>query len=197
MIYLVRHGQTRFNAEKRWQGQVDSPLSALGEAQARAMGMTLSGLVDPASTRLIASPLGRAMQTATIIRDVAGIEGAIETDARLMEVGMGCWDGKTEFEIAAEYPGSLDGLEPHDWFFHSPDGETYDTFAARVGDVLLHLTGLSGDTVVVAHGVSSRLLRGIYSDLCRNAALNLDVPQDVVFALGRGKIARHPASASR
>ncbi|MGH6997837.1 MAG: phosphoglycerate mutase family protein, partial [Phenylobacterium sp.] len=61
MIYLVRHGQTHFNAEGRMQGHLDSPLTALGRAQASAIGRLLRDLIGKADGwRLVSSPLGRA-----------------------------------------------------------------------------------------------------------------------------------------
>ena len=68
MIYLIRHGETAFNAERRYQGGLDSPLTARGEAQARAMGRMLRDLVDPATVALFASPRGRTVATAQIGR---------------------------------------------------------------------------------------------------------------------------------
>ena len=59
MIYLCRHAQTEFNTVARFQGQVDSPLTAMGHAQAEAMGRRLVGLVG-GDFRIFASPLGRA-----------------------------------------------------------------------------------------------------------------------------------------
>ena len=105
MIYLVRHGQAAFNAVGRYQGQVDSALTMLGQAQARLVGVRLAGLVGLAALRIYASPLGRAQETARII--AAALPGGreITLEARLMEVGMGAWDGRTDFEIEAEYPG--------------------------------------------------------------------------------------------
>ena len=66
VIYLCRHGQTVFNQSRRYQGQVDSPLTALGRAQASAMGRRLAGLVG-ADVTVWASPLGRAQETLALI----------------------------------------------------------------------------------------------------------------------------------
>ncbi len=67
VIYLVRHGQTIFNAAARWQGQVDSPLTALGLRQAAAAGATLRKTITSDDIVLFSSPLGRAHSTAKII----------------------------------------------------------------------------------------------------------------------------------
>ena len=74
MIYLLRHGQTEFNAQGRLQGHVDSNLTEKGVNQARAMGRALSRLIDdPTEWRIAVSPLGRAQATAGLVADV-GVE---------------------------------------------------------------------------------------------------------------------------
>ena len=88
MIYLIRHGQTVHNAEGRFQGGLDSPLTELGRAQARAVGKTLAGLVGP-ETPIVSSPLGRARQTAEIVRATVGLTAPIQLDARLAEITVG------------------------------------------------------------------------------------------------------------
>src|SRR5689334_8295809 len=73
VIYLVRHGQTEFNVARRYQGQGDSPLTLLGQMQAKRMGERLAGLVgDPTGWRIVSSPLGRAVATAKIIARALG-----------------------------------------------------------------------------------------------------------------------------
>ncbi|MBS0410216.1 MAG: histidine phosphatase family protein, partial [Proteobacteria bacterium] len=68
MIYLIRHGQTEFNRERRYQGRCDSPLTEVGRRQAHAVGVRLSelGVTD---FRLVSSPLGRTLETAAIVRE--------------------------------------------------------------------------------------------------------------------------------
>jgi len=103
MIYLARHGQTVFNAEGRMQGHLDSSLTALGQAQARAMGDLLAGLIEtPAGWRLISSPLGRAQATARTIAARVGLTP--EIDHRLIEVSFGEWDGRLRADLRAEFP---------------------------------------------------------------------------------------------
>ncbi len=91
LIYLLRHGQTRFNAEQRLQGRCNSELTDKGEAQAIAMGRRLAGeLADPARWTVYASPLGRARQTAQLVCEQLGLAAdRIVWDDRLMELGMG------------------------------------------------------------------------------------------------------------
>jgi len=83
-VYLVRHGETQWNAERRIQGQSDSPLTAKGEEQARQVGERASTL---GITHIIASDLGRTRRTAEIIAQACGCD--VTVDARLRELDMG------------------------------------------------------------------------------------------------------------
>ena len=188
MIYLARHGQTEFNAAGRLQGHLDSPLTAKGRAQAQAMGRALAAKIGSAPCRIIASPLGRTQATAQIIAwAIAETQpGApeISLDPRLMEIGMGQWDGLTSLEIELDWPGMRDGLAPGEWYFYGPGGETYAAFSSRLGAAL---SALSDDPtphkIVVAHGVTSRVLRGLHVGLPWQESLQLDAPQDRLFLL--------------
>lgn len=191
MIYLVRHGQTEFNAARRWQGQVDSPLTALGRQQAQRIGDTLNDLIDPAATRIFSSPLGRASDTAGIIAKATGVTEGIHFDPRLMEIGMGAWDGMTDYEIDMEWPSARDGLDRFEWFFHSPDGETYALFAERLAGAMDDIAKDPAQTkIIVSHGVAGRVIRGLFAGLDPSEALGLDVPQDAIFRLENGEITR-------
>lgn len=187
-LYLVRHGQTAFNAAGRYQGRLDSPLTPLGRAQAGRVGELLATLVEP-GTRVVSSPLGRALATAEIIADAAGLP-APETDARLMEVSLGSWDGMTDEDIEAAFPGARAGTDRWNWYFASPDGERYEQMAARAGDWLAGALASATPLVAVSHGVTGRVIRGLHAGLPREEALKLDVPQDAVFRLGEHGVER-------
>jgi broad specificity phosphatase PhoE len=187
MIYLVRHGQTVFNAAGRFQGHSDSPLTALGEAQARRVGLTLAGLVAP-DTPMLVSPLGRTQHTARLIAEAMGHTGPVTDEPRLAEVTMGCWDGMTGEDIDFVYPGARDGLTRHEWWFHSPDGETYDVFSGRLRSWLEEQAERDEPVIAVSHGGVSRVLRGLYLRLEREEGLVLAVPQDAVFRLHAGVV---------
>jgi len=187
-LYLVRHGQTEFNAAGRYQGRLDSPLTALGRSQAERVGTLIATLVPP-GTRIVSSPLGRALSTATIIAQAAALPTP-ETDARLVEISLGRWDGMTDEDIEFTHPGARDGTDRWNWHFASPDGETYEQMAARAGAWLAEATALTTPLVAVSHGVTGRMLRGLYAGLDRETALKQDVPQDAVFRLSGGRVER-------
>ena len=182
MIYLCRHGQTEFNLIRRRQGQLDSPLTALGQAQASAMGRSLSGRVGTAF-RIFASPLGRAHHSARLI--AAELGGApITLDPRLMEIGMGSWDGTTNAQIQASHPDLWARFSEDELWFQSPDGESYAIFAQRLA---LALADIAADRtavkIIVAHAVVSRVLRALHLGLTPEQSYHLPVPQDGFFAL--------------
>src|SRR2546428_7625300 len=108
MIYLVRHGETPWNRVGRQQGHLDSPLTPKGIEQARAAGRALRrALPDVHTVGIETSPLGRARQTATILRDELGLEeSALVVAPLLIEANFGVWQGLTHAEIDAQYPGA-------------------------------------------------------------------------------------------
>ncbi len=193
-ILLVRHGETGWNLERRIQGRLDSALTERGIAQARAAGRLVGSLPDAACLRIVASPLGRARRTAEIIREHLASRVELVIDDRLREISVGSWDGLTYSDIALRYPGIFDGAGRHDWYFRSPDGDTYEAFAARVAEWLREAAE-QRLLVAVTHGIVSRVLRGLYAGLPREVALVLPVPQDKVFRLSGGVIEELPVPA--
>jgi broad specificity phosphatase PhoE len=189
MIYLVRHGETEWNVERRMQGRKESRLTARGEGQAAAMAKLLSGLVAgdrPSSWRLVSSPLGRARQTASAIGASLGL--AVEIDERLAEIAFGEWEGQLRDEVAPLHPELFAGRE---WLVSPPRGETYEQVWARITAWLADQPPEPDRRVIaVSHGVTGRLLRGAYASLSRHETLMQDTPQDAVFRLAGGRIER-------
>ena len=186
MIYLARHGQTAFNAEGRFQGRANSRLTPLGVAQAGRIGQLLRTLTAPCTPiTLWSSPLGRAAQTAEIVQQHLPDAPSIRYDPRLQEVSLGCWEGLTHPEIEALHPGLRDGAGYYDWFFLSPDGESLASVEARMRDWLAEVALEPGCHIAISHGLAGRLLRGVYTGLNRDDALELDIPQDAIFRASR------------
>lgn len=187
-IYLVRHGQTTWNREGRFQGQRDAPLTDLGIEQARSVGRRLRReLGDLAETPMISSPLGRCRHTVRLICEAAGW-GDAETiyDDRLMEVHFGRWEGLTGDEIeqrdAEEWAARVDDT----WYHRIPEGESYEDVARRVAEWMAERPP-SLPTVAVCHGGTGVVLRGLYLNLSPDEILALDKPQGVVVLLSDGE----------
>lgn len=182
-IYLVRHGETEWNAAGRFQGKLDSRLTEKGVEQAAAYGRHLAA-VAAGIDALVASPLGRVRETTAIIQSFGKFPEP-QWDPLIAEVSVGSWDGLTHTDIDAQWPGRLDGTTPFDWFFRSPDGESYDAAMARA---IRWLDGLQGVILAVSHGLTGRLIRGAYLGLAKDDALGLPVPQDVIWRLANGRV---------
>ncbi len=189
MIWLVRHGQTAFNAEGRIQGAKDSPLTPLGEEQGRRLG-SLLGRIVPKDARIIASPLGRTQHTARIICEHGGFAAPIETDARLAEISLGEWDGMLKDDIRERVPDYDAGPNRWSWFFNAPGGDSYEALSARLSDWLADVADANHPVIAISHGVAGRILRGLFSQLPRDQTLMLDIPQDACFHLRDGRIDR-------
>ena len=104
-MLLLRHGQTTWNAEARWQGWADSPLSALGEEQARDAAAHLR---DGGFTRACSSDLQRARRTAELIAAELGLRGHVFVDAGIRERDVGAFSGKTTPELRVQFPECFD-----------------------------------------------------------------------------------------
>ncbi len=189
ILYLLRHGETEFNVEGRLQGQQDSPLTARGRAQARAHGVLLRELIaEPETWRVVASPLDRALDTARLACAELGLpEAAIETDARLKEIAYGDWEGLTYAEIEVRNSDDWAARQRDPWRFVVPGGESYEMVAARAGDFL---NEARGNTIVVSHGGTGRVLRGLYGRLAPPEIKTLEQPQDAIHRLAQGTVAR-------
>lgn len=189
-VLLVRHGQSEWNASRRWQGQADPPLTSLGRLQARAAAETV-GTPDA----IVASDLRRAAETAAILSGNLGV-GPVLADARWRERDVGEWTGLTRGEIEARWPGWLDGHQRPDGFEHD------DQVVERALPALLDLgTATTGSSVVVVtHGGVIRSLErhlGVAGSWIDNLdALSLDVAGERIRAGTRIRLIDHDAVAA-
>lgn len=147
-ILLVRHGQSTWNADGRWQGRADPPLSDLGVRQAEVAAETVA---EFGITRLWASPLVRADQTARILSSRLGLE--VEHDDRLVERDAGDWTGKTRTEIEEGWPGFLDGGRRPNGF--ETDDVLHERALAAMADIGQHA---HEPVAVISHGGLIRLV---------------------------------------
>jgi probable phosphoglycerate mutase len=167
-ILLARHGETPWNAEGRYQGQIDIPLSDVGEAQARALGARLR---DASFTRAVASPLARARRTAELALGESR-ESLLTLDDGLKEIGHGDWEGLLASEIRERDPARLLAWReaPESVLMPGPGGESLRNVADRAWPALLRACeGLAADDtlLLVAHDAVNRVL------LCRVLGLPL------------------------
>ena len=161
--FIARHGETVFNKARRMQGDyLHTPLTRAGFAQAEAMGVALRDLLG-AKPKLTmwSSSAGRALQTLAIIAEHLELDWhqAVQDD-RLVEIGMGAWSGRYYADLAQEEDGFLD-LEHGLYTRPPPGGEWYDSIAVRVSSWLDDTNDDPGDRLVLMHGMSSRILRGV------------------------------------
>ncbi|MBU2936281.1 MULTISPECIES: histidine phosphatase family protein [Pacificibacter] len=176
-IFLLRHGQTEWNLEGRMQGQLDSPLTAKGWAQAQAQRDILKPVFAAfPQIDFQASPLGRAWDTAVTAADGHPV---YQNDV-LKEVFAGSWEGRLRADIVAERGGSAAEEDMFDLFLSAPDGEGAATLEQRCRNAL---NALNGPAVIVSHGVVSAFLRGLVRGLGIVDIARLSHNQGVVFAL--------------
>ena len=157
VLFLARHGETAWNLEQRWQGQTDVALNQAGRAQAAALAARLAA---HRITRIVASDLSRARETAEIIARGLGIDGVL-LDAGLRERGYGIFEGLTRAECEAQHP--------EEWaryvadHRHTPARAELDVHVAArmhaaVSRAGAHADGAGGAVLVVSHGGSIRAL---------------------------------------
>jgi broad specificity phosphatase PhoE len=146
-LVLWRHGQTAWNAERRFQGHSDVPLDETGHEQARVAARYLAAMRPDA---IFSSDLGRAAETAGYLGELTGL--AVQLDKDLRERGGGSWEGLTDREIREGYPEAYAAWLP-------PDGEPVGAVAERVAEAFQRIAaGVDGSlAVLVSHGAAINL----------------------------------------
>ncbi len=182
LIYFLRHGQTDFNAAGRIQGIIEVPLNATGRTQAQRNGSVLNEVIsDKSRFDFVASPLLRTRQTMEIARTAMGLPAEdYRTDDRLKEISFGAWGGMMWAEIGEKDPVNHARRQADPWNEAPPEGQSFRDFYAQVMSWLAEVTN---DTIIVAHGGTSRCLRGHFLKLAPQEILHLDVPQDKVLMI--------------
>lgn len=188
-LYMLRHGETAWNTERRMQGTKDSALTERGRAQALAMGRTLKAELarEPGPTIFLRSPLGRVIETSEIVGRELGLEpGQWRDDPRLAELSYGAWEGFSWKEIEVTHPTALADWRADPHGYCPPDGETHFALRRRSAEMLAEIIASNTRTVVVGHGVSGAVLRGLNLGLDAKAMFVLEKPQDAFFRLLAG-----------
>jgi broad specificity phosphatase PhoE len=188
-LYVLRHGETAWNTERRMQGTRNSDLTDRGRAQAHAMGRALKAelALEPAPTLFLRSPLGRARETSLIVGHELGIDPSEwRDDPRLAELSYGSWEGLSWTEIEVDRPNALADWRADPHTFSPPGGESHADLRRRIEAALADIVAANRRTVVVGHGVSGAVLRGANLGLDARAMFVLEKPQDAFFRLTHG-----------
>jgi probable phosphoglycerate mutase len=178
-IIATRHGETAWNVDTRIQGHLDIPLNDVGRWQARRLG---AALADEPITRIYASDLGRAHQTAQAVADQVGLE--VISEPGLRERGFGIFEGRTFAEIEVELPDQALRWRKRDPDFEPEGGESLLRFRARIVATLDRLAAehCGEQILVVGHG-------GVMDVLYR-AATRQELQAPRTRALGNAAINR-------
>lgn len=185
-IYAIRHGETAWNAEGRFQGASDIPLSALGREQAARNGLHLAGHLaalppEARPVRALSSPLSRAMETLAIVRRAIGLpDEACSTDARLAEAGFGRWEGLTTQEVKARFPEERRLRKRDRWNFAAEGGRSYADLANAVRGLLDEFRG-GAPVLVVSHSGNLRVMFGMLQALPEDETMRLPIPHDRIL----------------
>jgi probable phosphoglycerate mutase len=148
----------------------------------------LKELTAGEAIRIVSSPLGRAMATATIIAHHLDIDkDLIITDPLLAEYHMGQWQGLTNAQIDEQFPGARRERENSKWEYVIPGGESYAKVYERAVEWLATVPE-NGSLIAVIHDMISRTIRGAYSQLDPHHMLVLQHPHHVIYRLDRGQM---------
>jgi broad specificity phosphatase PhoE len=178
MIRLARHGQTAYNATRRFQGHLPVGLDATGREQARA----LADACAPLGFRsLWCSPLARARETADVVAERLGLEPL--EDARWAETDCGDWTDRPWADVIAEDPDAFAAFAGFDLTFAFPGGESLAAHRARVEAAAAELRGRRDGkpALVVCHAVTIRL--ALVGTVGEGAARSLELPNTALVEL--------------
>lgn len=157
-LFVVRHGETEWNAQKRLQGHLDSPLTDNGIYHAELLGKKLEAI---SFDSIISSPSERAMHTARIVKGNRAL--AIETDHRLKEINLGSWQGKTFVEIKETDPYTYENYVKYPKLYKRDEkgAETLIDVIDRVHGFLEYMENRNqpGSYLIVTHGVVVKALQ--------------------------------------
>ena len=172
-IIVIRHGETNWNVEGRYQGQADPPLNTRGFDQAHEIA---DMLMESKFDMIYTSPLKRACQTAKIIADQLQIP--IHADARLSEINQGDWQTRLRAEIENLYPDLFRRWETEPWAVTPPGGEHLTEVQSRVNaaidDIVDHHPGLR--VGLVTHRIPIALIKIRYQSLNPDVIRTLHLP---------------------
>ena len=182
-IFLLRHGQTEWNIAARLQGTLDSALTEKGRLQALRQGALLdSCLSQYPDMSVLSSPQGRALKTAKIASE--GNNLSINQDIRLREISAGSWDGAYLDDIERNHGHLFEqARNAFELMFFAPDGEGKISVLARSRAVL---ADQKKPVILVTHGATLCVLRGLLRGMQFEEMLNLDHEQGCIYQIKDG-----------
>ncbi len=186
-LYIVRHGETDWNAERRYQGQADIPMNGKGRAQAKRNGEALRALLPGlAEVDFVSSPLVRARETMEILRTALGLSARdYRIDERLKELNYGHWEGTLQKDLPTLDPEGLELRAKNPYRWRPTGGESYEDLMIRCCD---WLQGVDRDTLITAHGGTMRTLSAHLAGLDVARVPDLPAPQDKVMVIRDGRV---------
>jgi broad specificity phosphatase PhoE len=180
-LILIRHGETEWNVEGRYQGQADPPLNSRGRRQALTLTHKLSAI---GLELLVSSPLKRAAQTAQIL--ARKFQLPIFYDQRLMEIHQGDWQTRLRSEIEQHYPELFHRWETEPWQVTPPNGENLPQVQQRVNEFLDELLLRYPDSCIgiVTHRIPIALVKLRYQGLDAEIVRTLHLPNTYFEEIG-------------
>ncbi len=155
-VILLRHGRTAYNAEARFQGQLDIPLDEVGLGQAKRVADTLASELAGGPVRILSSDLSRAAQTAEVVGARLGVE--VVAEPRLREIYAGQWEGLLREQIVADWPDEHEAWRRGDVDVQIGGGESRADAGLRASAAIDEADqSMDGGTLIcVSHGGALR-----------------------------------------
>jgi probable phosphoglycerate mutase len=187
-LFVIRHGQTDYNARDLLLGRRDIPLNEVGREQAVANGRSLPWLVAGAEhLDFYCGPLARTVETMHLLRTAAGLDSSqFKVDDALIELDYGQWEGLTWEQVREQDPEGYQAWHADPVNYRLPGGESYAQLTARLEAFLARR---QRGTVIVSHGGISRVMLGLLGGVERALAIKIAIPQDRIMGLHAGAFA--------
>jgi broad specificity phosphatase PhoE len=182
MIYLVRHGETYWNAEGRIQGQKQTDLTPKGIEQSKWLAEYFkSKKID----RIVCSGLIRSQKTAAQVNVYYNLQ--LEINPKINECSWGKWEGLTHAEVRERFPDEYNSRKENIWYFRPQYGESYDDLFDRLYPVASEFAtmAVTENLLVIAHAMVNKVLLGIFLDLPVEEIVKITHPNDTVYLISR------------
>jgi probable phosphoglycerate mutase len=190
LLYVIRHGETDWNAEGRFQGSLDVPMNDKGRRQAAENGRLLRSILVDGADRFdfVSSPLSRSRETMEIIRSELAVDPtSYGIDERLIEVSFGDWEGSTIDQLSRGDPERISLREGAKWNF-IPPGENAESYEIMSWRIKAWLESIRRQTICVSHGGTIRVLFNVVGGLAPDQAAEVVTHQDRILKIEHGAV---------